>query len=267
MKISVITVCYQSESTIRNTIESVLSQTYSDIEYIVVDGSSEDRTASVVAEYADRIAKFVSEPDKGIYDAMNKGIRLATGDIIGILNSDDVFEDKTVLTHVARVFHKEPDADIVFGDIVISKRDDISKVMRYYRSGHFKSWKLRYGWMPPHPATFVKRSAYDKSGLYRLNYRIAADFEMFVRWLLIHRLRCFATPRVLVRMRMGGLGTRSVKSCILLNREIVRACRSNGVYTNLFLVLSKLPFKLIELFRRPAVTRLLDGEYDRSPPV
>lgn len=252
LKISIITVCYNSEATIRDTIESVLSQSYSDIEYIIVDGVSKDGTMAIVNEYKDRISKIVSEPDKGIYDAMNKGISMAAGDVIGILNSDDYYETSNVIEGVVQCFERFPNSELVFGDVVFVQPKNLQRVVRFYSSEHFKSWKLRFGWMPAHPATFISKRAYDRVGGYSLDYKISADFEMFVRLLLVHGLRFSKIDKVLVRMRAGGISTSGVKSSIRLNSEIVRACRNNGVYTNLIFVLSKIPFKLVELFKKPS---------------
>lgn len=252
LKISIITVCYNSEATIRDTIESVLSQDYSDIEYIIVDGASKDGTMAIVNEYKDRIAKIVSEPDKGIYDAMNKGVSLATGDVVGILNSDDYYETSNVIEDVVQHFEQAPNSELVFGDVVFVQPENLQRVVRFYRSGHFKAWKLRFGWMPPHPATFIRKRAYERVGMYSLEYKISADFEMFVRLLLVYKLTFSKVDKVLVRMRAGGVSTSGVKSSIRLNSEIVRACRDNDVYTNLVFVLSKIPFKLIELLKKPS---------------
>lgn len=250
MKISLITVSYNSVQTIRSTISSVLSQDYPDVEYIVIDGGSLDGTVTIIEEYRGQISRVVSEPDKGMYDAMNKGIQLATGDVIGILNSDDVYEGEGVLSNIAQTFIKNPGVDLVFGDVVLTKADSLLTIVRYYRCIRFKLWKLRIGWMmPPHPATFVRREVYRNYGLYSLDYQIAADFEMFIRWLLIHKLKYLSLNRILVRMRMGGASTSGLKNSLLLNREIVRACKVNGFYTNLVLVLGKFPWKLLELVR------------------
>lgn len=251
MKISVITVAYNSAATIRDTIESVLSQTHPDIEHIIIDGASEDGTMDVVNAYRDRIATIVSEPDRGLYDAMNKGIRLATGDVVGILNSDDFYESDRSVEIVAEEFAQSPNADVVFGNVVFVRGGDLRKVVRFYDAGRFRPWKLRFGWMPPHPATFVTKLAYEKCGFYSLDYDIAADYEMFVRLLLLAKLNFRQVNQVLVRMRAGGVSTSGVRSSIKLNSEIVRACRSNGLYTNLVLVLSKMPLKLLELLRKP----------------
>lgn len=246
MKISIITVSFNSEKTIRDTIESVLAQTYQNVEYIIVDGASRDKTMGIVQEYAGSISKIVSEPDKGIYDAMNKGIAMATGDVIGILNSDDFYESNESLEWVADAFRDAPKNSVVFGDVVFVSPEDLQRVTRTYAAAHFKAWKLRFGWMPPHPGSFIKATAYKDVGEYSLLYKISADYEMFVRLLLIKRMAYMHIDKVLVRMRSGGVSTGGVKSSLRLNNEIVQACRRNGIYTNLLMVLSKIPFKLLE---------------------
>lgn len=254
MKVSIITVCFNSADTIRDSIRSVLEQSHSDIEYIIVDGASTDGTLGVISEYGSQIAEVVSEPDDGIYDAMNKGIRRATGEIVGILNSDDFFAAEDVISRVVDVFRADRDVGIVFGDLVYVSSEDLSNIKRYYSSRKFKPWKLRYGYMPPHPATFAKKELYDAYGLYRLDYRIAADYEMFVRWLIGNNIEYRRIDRVLVNMRTGGISTSGISSSILLNREIVKACVDNDVYTNTLFLLPKIPFKLLELLRRPRDT-------------
>ncbi|WP_250832601.1 glycosyltransferase family 2 protein [Marinobacter sediminum] len=248
---SIVTVCFNSVSTIEDTLDSVQSQSHGDIEHIIVDGGSSDGTLDVLESRRPSLGALISEPDEGLYDAMNKGIRIATGDIIGILNSDDFFESDDVVATVVDVFRESSECDLVFGDVVFVEAEDLSKVIRYYGARHFRPWKLRFGWMPPHPATFVRRRSYDLVGAYRVDMQISADFEMFVRWLMKSRLGWKHLDKVLVRMRSGGVSTSGVRSSITLNQEIVRACRENGIYTNLFMVLSKIPFKLFELLRRP----------------
>ncbi len=247
LKVSVITVCYNSADTIRDTIESVISQTYPNIEYIVIDGASKDKTIDIVREYEDQIAIVRSEPDKGIYDAMNKGIELATGEIIGILNSDDFYEYPEAVSEIVATFQAHPESDLVFGDVVFVRPENLKRVTRLYRSDRFKPWKLRFGWMPPHPATFIKKSAYQEAGPYSLEYRIAADYEMLVRLFIVHKKKASRINKTIVRMRSGGASTSGIESSVKLNSEIVRACKSNGMYSNIFFVLSKVPFKLLEL--------------------
>lgn len=252
MKISILTVCFNSAVTIRDTIESVLAQTYPNIEYIIVDGASTDNTLAIIGEYQNSIARIISEPDQGLYDAMNKGIQAASGNIIGILNSDDIYENTNVISDIAAHFAAHPHSDLIFGDVVFVKPDQLDTVTRHYDAQHFKAWKLRFGWMPPHPATFIRKTAYQQIGLYSLDYKISADYEMFVRMLLVKRLTYTRINKVLVRMRAGGISSSGIRSNIRLNAEIVKACRTNGVYTNIALVLTKIPFKLFELVRKPA---------------
>lgn len=251
LKVSVITVCFNSEATIRDSLRSVRDQTYPNIEHIIVDGASTDETLAVVEEFRGQLGKVVSEPDRGLYDAMNKGIALATGDIIGILNSDDFFESDDVVESIVDTFIGSPSTEVVFGDVVFVTPPDLESVTRYYGASHFRSWKLRFGWMPPHPATFVRKSAYERVGGYRLDMRIAADYDFFVRLLMKFGVDFIWIDKVITRMRAGGVSTRNLKSRLMLNREIVRACRENGIYTNLLFVLTKIPFKLLELLRRP----------------
>lgn len=253
MKVSIITVCYNSAATIKDTIISVLEQDYADIEYIIIDGASKDGTMDIVNQYKDRITKIVSEPDKGIYDAMNKGIQLATGDVVGILNSDDFYESKDVLSHVVKGFKQSNTVDVVFGDLVFVKPTDLTKVTRLYALSNYAAWKLRYGWMPPHPATFIRREIYIKHGLYKIDFKIAADYELFVRLLLVKGVSFKHINKVLIRMRSGGASTSGFMSSLTLNNEIIRACKMNGIYTNMLFLILKIPFKLFELFKRPVL--------------
>jgi glycosyltransferase involved in cell wall biosynthesis len=242
VKFSIITICLNSASTIRDTLNSVFAQDYADIEYIVVDGGSTDGTLAIIAEYAGRIDKLI-------------GIAAATGDVIGILHSDDTYSAPDVLSGVARAFAGAPQADIAFGDLVFVTSRDATRVVRHYSGRRFRPWKLRFGWMPPHPASFFRRSAYARLGPYATDMEISADYEMFVKAFLVYGLRSIYIERVLVRMRTGGLSTSGIGASIRLNREIVTACRRNGVYTNLFLVMLKTPFKLFELLAIPADQR------------
>jgi len=251
LKISIITVCFNSEKTIRDTIESVIAQDYTDIEYIIVDGGSNDSTMSIIQEYEDSTNTVITELDKGIYDAMNKGIKLATGDIIGILNSDDIFENSLVISDVIKLFKSIPTVSLIFGDVVIVDPIKTENIIRFCSSKNFRRWKLRFGWMPPHPATFIKKTVYEQVGNYSLDYKISADYELFVRMLMVNQLNYSRINKVLVRQRVGGVSTSGFKSSLLLNSEIVKACKINGFYTNLFLVLLKIPFKLLELVKKP----------------
>ena len=244
VKISIVTVCYNSEATIRDTIKSVMSQTYSNIEYIVIDGGSKDGTVSIIQEYKDRISFFVSEPDKGIYDAMNKGIKKSTGDYVGILNSDDIFYNDQVISDMAAVIDNAPDSDAIYGDLVFVDRKDVDSVKRRYVSNNFKTWHLRFGIVFPHPTFYVRRSMFEKNGYYKLDYRVSADFELMARFVQ-SGIKLTRNPRFMVKMRLGGISTTGFWWRIHQNLEIVRACRQNNIYTNLLFVLFKLPYKLL----------------------
>jgi len=254
LKISIITVVLNNKETILDAMNSVLSQEYDDIEYIIVDGASIDGTVGAVKEavkrYPERSIKFISEKDNGIYDAMNKGIRLATGDIIGILNSDDFYVNNDVISTVANEFMAK-DVDSVIADLVYVKRDKPDEVVRYYRSSNFHPKKFAYGWMPAHPTFFVKRVCYERYGLFKTDYKIAADYELLVRFLSKHNVSFSYIPRVIIKMRAGGVSTKNIKSNWILNNEIIRACRENGVETNIFKVYSKYFVKGFQLLNRP----------------
>ena len=244
-KVSIITVSYNSAQTIADTIDSVLSQDYPNIEYIIVDGKSKDRTVQIVQSYGSRISQFISEPDKGLYDAMNKGLKMATGDIVGILNSDDFYIDKHVVSDLVETMLKAG-TDSVFADLVIVDPTDTNKIQRYYDSGAWNPRRLRFGWMPAHNTFFIKKEWYDKHGLFSLNYKIAADFEMMIRLLHTGGATYTHLSRPVIKMRAGGASTNGIRSVIKLNREIVQACRANGVWTTLPIVLMKMPAKLME---------------------
>ncbi|MFY0678035.1 MAG: glycosyltransferase [Neptuniibacter sp.] len=243
MKITIITVCFNSEKTIRDTIESVVAQKYFDIEYIVVDGGSTDRTLAIVGEYSDCVSKVISEPDEGIYDAMNKGVSVSKGDIIGILNSDDFYPHSQVITEVVETFVSNSGVDIVLGgvDFVDGKQTEIVK--RTYKSLFFKAWQMRFGMMPPHPGAFVKREVYEEVGLYKLGYTIAADFDFFVRALLVKKMSFYCSNSFWVRMRVGGVSTSGFNSYVISTKEMLRSFRENGLYTNSFFILTRLPIK------------------------
>jgi len=242
LKVSIITVSYNSADTIRDTIESVISQNYPNIEYIVIDGASKDKTLDIVREYEDQIAIVRSEPDKGIYDAMNKGIHLASGDIVGILNSDDIFASNDVIERVATAFDNSTDG--IFADLVYVDRENTDRITRTYKSDNFSPWKIRFGMTLPHPTFYIRRSFYTKLGLYKLTYRVAADFELIARFIK-SGLRIKHLPMTLVKMREGGISSSELKWRVHQNFEIVRACRENKIYTNILLVAFKIPFKLL----------------------
>lgn len=248
MKISVITVCYNSAATLADAIDSVLSQTYPDIEYIIIDGASKDNTMDIVRSYGARIAKVVSEKDRGIYDAMNKGIAAATGDVICFLNSDDLYADSHALSHVAEAM-KDETLDALLGDVAFIKLDDPTKIIRRYRSDRFTPARLAWGWMPAHPAMFIRSRIYRKYGGFRTDLRIAGDFDFIARAFGKGEVSYRHVPEIFVKMRAGGVSTSGWRSKVLLNKEVLKACRDNGIRTNIFMILSKYPAKLLEIIR------------------
>lgn len=243
MKVSIITVCFNSAKTIEDTINSVLNQDYLDIEYIVIDGGSSDGTQDIIQKYHENIDSWVSEPDLGMYDAMNKGIARATGEIIGILNSDDVYISTQVVSQLINAMN-DAKADIVFADLILVDPNNLNKVLRYYDSGRFKPSRFRWGWMPAHPTVFVKKKYYDKVGPFALDYEIAADYEMLIRILAIEKAPFAYLPKAVVRMRAGGASTAGLVRNWILNKEIVRGCKANGIYTNMAMLLLKIPAKI-----------------------
>lgn len=249
MKISIITVAYNAAQTIAETLRSVAAQTYPDIEHIVVDGGSKDATAEIVAREGAHVARFISEPDRGIYDAMNKGIGLATGDVIGFLNSDDVYAHKWVLAEVIKAMTSHH-LDALYGDVAFFRTDNPGKLVRRYSSARFSPARIAWGWMPAHPALFLKHYVFKQIGLFRTDYRIAGDFEFIARAFHSSRLRSLYVPEVFVHMQAGGVSTGGWRNTLLLNREVLRACRENGIKTNVLKVLSKYPMKTLEWVRR-----------------
>ncbi len=249
MKISIVTVCFNSEATIRDTIESVLSQSYPDIEYIIVDGASSDGTMSIIKEYGDKIAKVVSETDRGIYDAMNKGICLASGGFIGMLNSDDVFASTDTISDLVKFLSSSVNLDGAYGDLLYVQKKNIETVIRSYSSKYFSPWQIRFGLILPHPTLYVKPVLFKKMGLYKLNYRVAADFEMITR-IISNGGRLGRNPQTMVKMRAGGISSTGFWWRIHQNLEIVRACKENGLYSNIFMVMLKIPFKLASYLKR-----------------
>jgi len=212
MKVSIITPSFNSASTIADTLQSVAGQSYGDIEHIIIDGESSDGTVGILKKCDSQSVNWISEPDKGIYDAMNKGIEIATGDVIGILNSDDVYFDSEVIDMVMSCFKEDPNLDSVYGDLFYVAKNDINKFIRYWRTGNIKPFKK--GWHPPHPTFFVKKEIYSKYGLFSLKYNLAADFEIMLRFLEKYKITSLYLNRVLVKMRRGGATNNSFSGFI-----------------------------------------------------
>jgi len=250
MKISIITVCYNSETFIRSAVESVLNQSYKDIEYIVVDGLSTDSTIDIIKEYEPKFngrMRWISEKDNGLYDAMNKGIRMATGDIVGILNSDDFLSNPNVLQMIVEQFEKDSTIQAVYGDVRFVEPNNLSKIVRYYSSKIFSPKMFRWGLMPAHPSFYTYKQNFEKYGYYQTDYKIAADYELLIRFLYTHQLKSKYIPKDFVIMRTGGKSTKNWKSNLVLNQEIVRGCRENGIYTSLPMLGLKYFYKIWEL--------------------
>ena len=249
MKISVITATFNSGKTVRGTIESVLHQTYKDVEYIIVDGMSKDNTMEVVRSYESLFCgrmRYVSEPDKGIYDAMNKGIAMATGDVVGILNSDDFYTSPDVLEQVARTM-AGGDIDAVYGDVHYVHDEHLDKCVRYYTSRPFHRRWMRFGFMPAHPSFYCRRSVYEQYGAFDLSYKVAADFENLLRLIFVHRIRTHYIAKDFVTMRTGGASSSGLRSHKQIMRDHLRALRQNQVYSNPLMLGLRYPYKLCEI--------------------
>lgn len=244
MKVSIITVSFNAKKTIGNTIASVLSQRDADIEYIVVDGGSTDGTRELIEERLRNpggiSCRWISEKDQGMYDALNKGIAMATGDIVGILNADDVFEDPYTVAGIAAAF--EDGIDATYADILFARG---GRTVRYYSARRWKRWMHHIGYMPPHPSVYIRRELFAKLGGYKLGYKISADFELMVRYFCKSRIRTKYLPRCVVRMSLGGMSTAGWKANILLNRENVRANRENGYFSCFAMMLPKYAYKAL----------------------
>lgn len=249
--ISLVTVV-RNNPQVAGAVESILAQTHSGaIESIVIDGASTDGTLLALEPHRPRIAHLVSEPDAGIYDAMNKGLRLATGDIIGLLNADDLYQDAFVFQRVARAF-EDPSVEACFGDLVFVRATDPARVVRYWRSSTPAPDGFQWGWMPAHPTLFLRRSVYERFGYFDLSYRIAADFEFMLRILGKHRIRSVYLPEVLVRMRIGGASNGSLRGILAANAECRRAFRDLGLPCTPLFTPMKLARHAAQVFRRPA---------------
>lgn len=253
MKISVVTVVRNSIGTIEATLQSVLSQRYPDVEHIVVDGASSDGTLDIIQQYRPLVARVVSEPDQGIYDAMNKGLRLGTGEVIGFLNADDVYADNTVLSQVAKAF-SDPDVDACYADLVYVDAQDPEKIVRYWRSCEYRAGLFERGWMPAHPTFFVRRRFYKECGAFDLAFPRQSDFELTMRFLAINKIRSVYVPKIWVRMRTGGASNNSLKGILEGNIEAYRACKKNGLAVGPLFVPRKMLSRIPQFFARPETT-------------
>jgi glycosyltransferase involved in cell wall biosynthesis len=248
MKISVITVTFNCAETIARTLQSVASQTWPDVEHIVVDGASSDGTLAIINSYRGGLAHVLSEPDHGIYDAMNKGLALASGDVVAFLNADDFYNDESVLERVASVMQLE-ELDALYGNAEFFRTGYQDVSVRRYNSGRFTAEKLGWGWMPAHSALFVRRYLFQRYGAFQTDYRIAGDFEFIARVFKHLDLRHRHLPETLVQMQLGGASTSGWRATLQLNREMLRACRSNSIPTNWFRLLMRYRLKVLEFFQ------------------
>lgn len=258
MKISLITVTYNSSNTLKSTLDSILKQLHTDYEYIVVDGASSDNTVAIIKEYEPKFnnrIKWISEPDKGLYDAMNKGILMATGDVIGILNSDDFFTSNDIFQHVSEAFEKNKDLDAVYGDIHFVNPDNLGKCVRYYSSKVFNRSLMRLGFMPAHPSFYMRKACFEKYGIYKTDYKIAADFEFLLRVIFKHKIRTLYIPIDMVTMRTGGASTSGMQSHLKIMKEHLRAFRENDIHTNVFLLSLRYIYKIGELVKSKFTSR------------
>ncbi len=246
MKVSIITVCFNSAATIANTIKSIQSQNFLNIEHIIIDGVSSDNTIEVI-KACGHTGPLISEKDSGLYDAMNKGIKLATGNIIGILNSDDSYTDPKVINDVVEEFKKEY-CDAVYADLNYIDPNSDEKIVRKWKSGRYKYSKFKYGWMPPHPTVFVKKEIYDMYGSFNTKLNSAADYELILRFLYKNKIKVHYLPRVLVNMRSGGLSNRNLKHRLKAHMEDYRAWEFNGINPSWYTLMLKPVRKVLQFF-------------------
>lgn len=252
MKISVITVTFNSAATVRDTIESVLKQEYKDYEYLVIDGGSKDNTVEIIKEYEPKFGgrmRWLSEKDKGMYDGINKGIRMATGDVVGIINSDDFYHRTDIFDIINKTFEENCDVQAIYGDVRFVHPDNLEKTVRYYSSKNWRPWRFRFGFMPAHPTFFTYKESFEKYGYYQYDYHIAADYELLIRHLYTNKVPAKYVPLDFMKMRTGGRSTNGWKANILLNKEIVRGCKENGIWTCLPLLFLKYFIKVFELVK------------------
>lgn len=233
MKISIITVTFNSFLFINDCLASVKEQKYDDFEHIIIDGASTDGTLSLLESKREQFGALISKPDKGIYDAMNKGIKIASGDIIGFLNSDDFYANNDILSKVADIFKNNPSLDACYADLIYTDQNDISKDIRYWKSGKFTPGLFSKGWCPPHPTFFVRSSVYEQFGNFNLNYRIASDVELMMRFIEVHKINVRYIPELWIKMRMGGTSNNSFKNIFIQNKEILHALNSHNLPNNL----------------------------------
>jgi glycosyltransferase involved in cell wall biosynthesis len=250
MKVSIITITYNSAATVEDTIRSVVAQDYPDIEYLIIDGKSKDNTLAIAEKYKDHIARVVSEKDKGLYDALNKGIAHATGDVIGMLHSDDLYAHPQVISKVVEAFRNNPGSEGVYADLVFVNRNDTGKVMRTWESGQYREGDFLRGWMPPHPTFFVRKECYEKFGGFNTDLKLSADYELMLRLIHKNKIRLAYLPEVIVKMRMGGVSNVSFFVKLKANLEDKMAWKMNGLKPGIATLVLKPLRKIGQYFKR-----------------
>jgi glycosyltransferase involved in cell wall biosynthesis len=254
LKVSIITVTHNSASTINDCLASVKLQKYNHIEHIIVDGGSTDQTLSILNSNIAQIAVLISEPDRGIYDAMNKGINIATGDIICFLNSDDFYENNEVISKVANEFERDASLDACYADLIYVDKFDILKTVRYVKSSAFKEGLFSKGWCPPHPTFFVRRSVYERFGNFDLNYHLASDVELMMRFLEVQKINSRYIPELWIKMRLGGTTNKNFKNILMQNKEVLHALKSHNLYVNwVSFFIHKIINRVLQFLKRPKV--------------
>ena len=250
MKISIITITYNSAATLEDTLRSVVSQDYPNMEYLIIDGKSKDNTLAIADKYKDKISKVVSEKDKGLYDALNKGIKNATGDVIGMLHSDDLYANNTVISKVMKKFEDDPTIEGVYADLVFVNRNDTNKVMRSWEAGAYEEDAFLKGWMPPHPTFFVRKEVYEKFGGFNTELKLSADYELMLRLIHKNKIKLAYLNETIVKMRMGGVSNVSFFIKLKANIEDKLAWKMNGLKPNLLTTFLKPLRKLGQYFKR-----------------
>ena len=250
MKISIVTITYNSAATIEDTIKSVVAQDYSDMEYLLIDGKSKDNTLQIVEKYKDKITKIVSEKDGGLYYGLNKGFKMASGDVIGAIHSDDLYAHAQVISNVMKLFNADPELEGVYADLIFVNREDTNKVMRVWKAGECKPDSFEKGWMPPHPTFFVRKSVYEKYGYINTDLKLSADYELMLRLIHKHKIKIAYLPETIVKMRMGGVSNVSFFVKLKANIEDKLAWKMNNLKPGFFTTLRKPLRKISQYFKK-----------------